>query len=257
MDNFVAGFAYGLTTVAVGQPLDTIKTRMQALGQSSAIQTAKLITTTSGVAGLYKGGIPVILGGGLIRSAQFGVYETVIAQQNTFYGNFREEDRVFGVFNLRVVIAGFLGGIGRGLVEGPFEYIKTRKQVEQPWKVNEIFSGSAATIFRNSFLFSAFMIYTDLSKLVIPGGLSPFWSGAICSNLAWLTIWPMDVVKSQLQSGKYAGRSYTSLIVENFRTGVFFRGLAPGLTRSFIANGCSMVVYRKVLDILKEQRLSH
>ena len=69
------------------------------------------------------------------------------------------------------------GGVSRGLVEGPFEYIKVRRQVEQPWKISEILSGSGATIFRNSFLFSSFVIYMDLSKQIIPGGLSPFWTG--------------------------------------------------------------------------------
>ena len=34
------------------------------------------------------------------------------------------------------------GGVSRGLVEGPFEYIKVRRQVEQPWKISEILSGS-------------------------------------------------------------------------------------------------------------------
>jgi hypothetical protein len=69
MDNFIAGYAYGITTVIVGQPLDTIKTRMQALGLKSASATAKNIFASDGVAGLYRGGVPLFFGGGLIRSA--------------------------------------------------------------------------------------------------------------------------------------------------------------------------------------------
>lgn len=82
-----------------------------------------------------------------------------------------------------MVVAGFAGGIGRGLVEGPFEYIKTRRQVQGQWKFRELTNGAGATIFRNSFLFSSFMIYIDLSHQLVPGGLGPFWTGAICSNL--------------------------------------------------------------------------
>ena len=70
-----------------------------------------------------------------------------------------------------------VGGVSRGIVEGPFEYIKVRRQVEQPWRFTEIFNGSGATIFRNSFLFSGFVIYMDLLKQIVPGGLSPFWTG--------------------------------------------------------------------------------
>ena len=83
--------------------------------------------------------------------------------------------------------------------------------------------------------------------------MSPFWTGAICSNLAWLTIWPIDVVKSQIQSGRaeYRNKSALSLLYNNINSGILFRGILPGLLRSFIANGCSMVIYNKVLEIMK------
>ena len=252
MDNFIAGFAYGTTTVIVGQPLDTIKTRMQSLGQKSALTTAKTIFQQDGVKGLYRGGLPLVIGGGLIRSAQFGFNESALNLLRSSFGATKPEERFLGIFDPQIVIAGFVGGIGRGLVEGPFEFIKTRRQVQQQWSAKELLNGSGATMFRNSFLFCSFMIYVDLSKQIVPGGLGPFWTGAVCSNLAWLTIWPLDVVKSQLQSGKFQGMSYTALLVENFKSGAFFRGLLPGLTRSFVANGCSMVVYNKALVALKD-----
>ena len=80
----------------------------------------------------------------------------------------------------------------------------------------------------------------------------PFLTGAVCANLAWLTIWPLDVVKTQLQSGKYAGKSPAVLIADIFRSGLLYRGLLPGLTRSTFANGLSMVVYKKVEAGLRE-----
>lgn len=252
MDNFIAGYAYGVTTVIVGQPLDTIKTRMQALGLNSATKTAMTIFAKDGVSGLYRGGLPLFFGGGLIRSAQFGVYESVLAMEKKQFGECTAETRLLGIFNPQIIAAGFAGGIGRGLIEGPFEYIKTRRQVNQPWLLREVFTGSGATIFRNSFLFCFFMIYVDLSKQLVSGGLGPFWTGAVCSNLAWLTIWPLDVTKSQVQSGKFPGQTYASLLMGNLRGGHVFRGLMPGLARSFIANGCSMEVYNRVLKLLKE-----
>ena len=55
-DSFICGFAYGTTTVIVGQPLDTIKTRMQAKGTGNTmITTAVSIFQREGVAGLYRG----------------------------------------------------------------------------------------------------------------------------------------------------------------------------------------------------------
>ena len=228
---------------------------MQALQANSAVDTAKLIIKQDGFKGLYRGGLVLVAGGALIRSAQFGVND--LAKEN-FHPYFDRSHRVLGIFDPLVVFAGFCGGVSRGLVEGPFEYIKTRRQVDKPWAIKEIFNGSGATIFRNSFLFSFFMIYLDLSNQLVPGGLGPFWSGAICANLAWLTVWPIDVVKSQIQSGKFVGRSPLLLLVDNFASpSSLYRGLLPGLSRSFIANGCSMVVYQKVMKYLQEHHKRH
>ena len=73
-------------SVLVGQPLDTIKTRMQTLGYKSAVQTARLIYGQEGILGLYRGGMSLLVGGALIRSAQFGVYENVLAFQRRYTG---------------------------------------------------------------------------------------------------------------------------------------------------------------------------
>ena len=124
--------------------------------------------------------------------------------------------------------------------------------MHQPWKINEIFKGLGVTIFRNSFLFGSFVVYVDISKQLVPGGLGPFLTGAICANAAWLTIWPLDVAKSQLQSGNYAGKSLTYLVKDILVSGKLFRGLVPGLIRSTVANGPAMVVYKKVEAILTE-----
>ena len=77
-------------------------------------------------------------------------------------------------------------------------------------------------------------------------GDSPFVYGATCSNLAWLTVWPFDVVKTQRQSGRHPGVSALALLSNAARDGALFRGLLPGLVRSSIANGTSMVVYKRV-----------
>jgi len=252
--SFSAGFAYGGTSVCVGQPLDTVKTRMQALpraGGRSAFSVASEIVKAEGLRGLYRGGAPIFIGGALFRSAQFGVYQNVLGAIREAYP---DSPRV-GPFDMQVVGAGFCGGVARGIVEGPFEFIKVRRQVEKDWKFNQVYKGSSATMVRNSFLFMSFAIYMDLSSQIVEGGLSPFWKGAICANLAWMTVWPMDVVKSRIQSGNYAGQSMLQLLVGSIKDRSMFRGLLPGLVRSTIANGCSMVVYTKVEKEMKRRFL--
>ncbi len=68
----------------------------------------------------------------------------------------------------------------------------------------------------------------DISKQVTNNSLGPFLTGAICSNLAWLCIWPLDVVKTQMQSGQYAGKGLAYLVRDVLRTGILFKGILPG-----------------------------
>ena len=69
---FASGAAYGLTTVAVGQPFDTVKTVVQSRGGGS-VEAARRVVAESGLLrGLYRGSVPLVVGGTFMRSAQFG-----------------------------------------------------------------------------------------------------------------------------------------------------------------------------------------
>ena len=73
---------------------------MQALGQKSAVQTGRLIYSLEGIPGLYRGGMPLLLGGALIRSTQFGVYENVLSLQKKYSGpSWGKENRFDPKFN--------------------------------------------------------------------------------------------------------------------------------------------------------------
>lgn len=253
---FLAGASHGLTSVIVGQPLDTVKTRMQGMpneAKSNSLTVARNVFEKEGIRGLYRGGLPIFIGGSLMRSAQFGVSGTVKAKL--------DESTLPLPHFASVVIAGMAGGIGRGVVEVPADFLKVRKQVEHSWNVREVLNGTWVTLGRNAVLFGAFVVYVDWAKHACQAGyvpttlmddaqtnLSPFAKGALCANLAWLTVWPADVVKTMRQSGKYdaANTSSLSLLKDNIQNGRAFRGLVPGLIRSSIANGSSMVVYEIV-----------
>jgi hypothetical protein len=70
------------------------------------------------------------------------------------------------------------------------------------------------------------------------------------------TIWPLDVVKSKRQSGLFEARSTLSLLAEVVRTGTLYRGVMPGLARSFLANGASMTVFAHVESVLGRHNAS-
>eukprot|EP00536_Pseudo-nitzschia_multiseries_P009102 jgi/Psemu1/288231/fgenesh1_pg.247_\ len=265
---FVAGASYGLTTVVLGQPLDTVKVRMQGLpsaSRSGGWTVASELFAREGIAGLYRGGLPLFVGGAFMRSAQFGVSGAAKARlEDNFPQSPSQNNKLLGFLDWQVLVAGAAGGLSRGLVEIPTDFFKTRRQVEHSFtSMREVLDGTGVTLARNTVLYTAFMVYIDASKVLcrngwVPGvlttpdgeSLTPFFKGAICANLAWLTCWPADVVKTQKQSGNYADRGTLSLLGDNLRTGRLFRGLMPGLVRSTVANGSSMVVYEYVLTTL-------
>ena len=247
---FIAGFAYGGTTVLVGQPMDTLKTLKQVPSASPGASFAQTITnlySTAGIRGFYRGGMPLLLGGGLMRSAQFGVYNSVVPTLEQKFGRIDPKNYWLGCINPHVVAAGWAGGIGRGLVEGPFEMVKVRRQIVSGWRFDNLFQGFGATIVRNSGLFAGFVVYMDIFRQQIEENrgmkVTSFVKAGVCANFAWLTIWPLDVIKTRRQSGKYDGQSLAWLLKDIIQKGDLYRGLSLGLLRSFIANGASMEVY--------------
>ena len=90
---------------------------------------------------------------------------------------------------------------------------------------------------------------TDRHRDVSASMLAP-----LCLTLVFLSYQPADVVKTQRQSGNYDdNKGLMRLFQENMQNGRLFRGLVPGLVRSSIANGSSMVVYELVHSTLTER----
>ena len=129
---FASGAAYGMTTVAVGQPFDTIKTVVQSSGEDTVAATRKVIAESGVIKGLWRGSLPLVLGGTFMRSAQFGCNDLARdALRDSSVPSFK----IGGVVESHIVLAGMCGGLGRAVVEGPTEFFKIRQQIVAPvWK---------------------------------------------------------------------------------------------------------------------------
>jgi hypothetical protein len=57
-----------------------------------------------------------------------------------------------------------------------------------------------------------------------------------------------------LSSGHYGKSSIFTLLADVTRSGALFRGVLPGLTRSTIANGCGMVVYKEIEAVMRRHQ---
>jgi hypothetical protein len=134
-----------------------------------------------------------------MRSAQFGVSGRV---KHWLDDNTTSKFLFLGCVDWQVVAAGIAGGLGRAIVEIPTDFFKIRRQVEHGWTWACVLDGTGITLARNTVLYTAFMLYIDLSKQAcragyVPSilmtndnsGLTPFAKGTICANMAWLTVW--------------------------------------------------------------------
>lgn len=159
----VGGAAYGLTVVAVSHPFDTVKTRQQVLPGYAQLGVGPAFARTvreGGWRALYKGFTSSMTGSVLFRSVPFVLYSGT-----TSYLSRRHE----GLRSSPVILAalgGAAGGLGRAVLETPFELAKTRRMTDQGWSLSPsaLSTGLAITALRNTAVISLFWVLVELSK---------------------------------------------------------------------------------------------
>ncbi len=241
--SFSGGAVYGFASVVSAQPLDTIRTHMQVKQGTTMMRCAREL----GLRGLYRGSLPLLAGGSMLRSAQFGVYEATLALLPA-----RPDKRPF---SYQVALAGVAGGVGRALVEAPFQFVAVRQQLNETWRWRDVYQGSSAITVRNAFLFGLFVINLDVASYLAPALSSyAFVKGALCANVAWLAVWPIDVVRARRQSGLYGGASSWDILRQLVASRSLYAGVLPGLARSTIANGVGMWSMSKYVAWMKRTK---
>lgn len=249
------GVLYGTTSVAVGHPFDTIKTKMQAqrgFESSGMFQSFIRTVKTQGIRGLYKGCLPPLMGSGIFRSAQFAVFEATYTYLDKYDTFGKREIPFTGGLQHRVLIGGLCGSSVRAIIESPLEYAKIRRQTQQTWRIMDVYRGFSVTWLRTVGLMCTYFIIIDYSRrrhphlFTIPI-LGPFLVSGFAATFAWWVVWPFEYMKSQIQGG-YGSKDMTMIqrmiLVIKERGGVLglYRGIVPGTIRSFLANGTSMIV---------------
>lgn len=250
---FGCGVLYGMTSPLIGHPFDTVKTKMQAqegYRTGGMMRTFATVIKNEGFFALYKGLLPPLIGSGIFRSVQFGVYNSSWAiLRDWSFG--RKEIPGTGGLEVRVVAAGLVASTARTVIETPLELIKVRRQMGQAWKFNELYRGFNVTWIRTCGLMCTFFILVDsgvrhLPNLINAPYVGPFLKGGLCSTISWWLIWPFETLKSQVQGNTPGPKGIFSRLAFVAQTGGLaglFRGIVPGSTRSLLANGCSMIVF--------------
>jgi solute carrier family 25 carnitine/acylcarnitine transporter 20/29 len=284
VDTF-AGTAGGWALVLVGHPFDTIKVRLQTSKQYSGMMDCiKQTVAKEGFRGLYKGIISPLTGITFVNAVQFSMYMQGIYFFQKF--NDKPDERLSLAY---VALAGSLAGIPQSMIEGPQDNLKSKMQVQRAdnklysstfdcgkkivsqYGIRGVYQGLGATIFRNVPANAGYFGVYEYSKRWFADhgaseirdvkDLKPYeilLSGGFGGIACWVCSYPMDVIKSLMQTDhvEKSQRQYRNIVdctkqVYN-RGGIkaFFRGFIPCIVRSFPANGACFLMFNTVQSML-------
>jgi len=275
--DFIAGSVGAATSVYVGQPLDTLKVKMQTFPELYPnLKTcfSRTLQNEGIVRGLYAGTVPSLVANiaeNSILFAAYGACQKIIA-------NSLQISKVEDLSVAANGFSGFLAAFWSSLALCPTELVKCKLQAlresytsqgKDPPKIGPyqltrnilrteglpgMFRGLTATFTREMpgyfFFFMAYEFSRDMlrspgqSKDDI-GALKTVVSGGVAGVTLWTIIFPADVVKSRLQ---VAGSSTPMLkmmrdIYTKEGVAALYNGLGPSILRTFPATGALFLAY--------------
>ncbi|KAK9470493.1 mitochondrial carrier domain-containing protein [Dipodascopsis tothii] len=263
-----AGFVGGAVQVLIGQPFDLIKVRMQTGGASGSLLGAvRSVVRTEGVGAFYKGTASPLLGVGACVSVQFYAFHE--ARRALLRG--RSGELSMGQF----YVAGAVAGVANAPIAGPVEQVRILLQAQTDGRyagprdvvrrlyaaggVRALFRGQAVTLLREAQAYGLWFVTFEALMGRLAGwhgrrDAVPTWQVAACGAAAgevlWLGSYPLDVIKSRVQSdGIGAEQRYRSarhaaaVLYREAGLAGFWRGLVPTLLR---ATPCSAGTFATV-----------
>lgn len=272
----------GIAQVLVGQPFDTVKVRLQSAPEgtySGAGDVIKKLIASEGPSGFYKGTLTPLIGVGACVSVQFSVNEFMKRYYDEKMGG--KPLSLLQFFN-----CGAVAGFANGFLASPIEHIRIRLQTQTSSekafngpldcakKVHKagglysgIFKGLAPTLVRESIGMGIyFATYEALIAREVRKGLFetradiPSWKlcmfGGLSGYALWFAIYPVDVLKSKLQTDSLTSPKYTGAISaakDVFkRAGIkgFYKGFVPTILRAAPANGATFAVFEITMRLI-------
>ncbi|KAK3903153.1 mitochondrial carrier domain-containing protein [Staphylotrichum tortipilum] len=307
--DFWAGYLSGAAGIILGNPLDVLKVRLQAGLRSPASTTPSLatsphppgLTTPTKTPPFFLGTAAPILGYGALNALLFVSYNRATALLTPL-----SPPTPDGRPSLTTAwLAGAVGGLATWAVSTPTELIKCRAQLQvggsvagetisggggkSSWAITQqilrakgvrgLFAGGGVTALRDSIGYGFyFWGYELCSRAFHPGeggggGAGEAARVLLCGGLAgiitWASIFPLDVVKTRVQTqtnlfvagGSGEGEALLGaqgkkpmgaweVARETYRAeGVrpFFRGLGVCSARAFIVNAVQWAVYEWIM----------
>ncbi|KOC59257.1 Mitochondrial ornithine transporter 1 [Habropoda laboriosa] len=278
--DLIAGSLGGIALVYVGQPLDTVKVKMQtfpSMYNGMVNCFLKTLRTDGVMRGLYAGTVPALVANVAENSVLFAAYGGCQKVMSNVLG----VEKVENLTSFQNAWAGFFAAFFSSLTLCPTELIKCKlqamKEVQIEMKgpvtavknigswtltsqiikeqgIRGLFTGLSSTIAREMpgyfFFFGGYEVTREL--LAKPnqsrediGWQKTMIAGAVGGTVLWLVIFPADVVKSRIQvkNLKTPALSVMKDIVRNEGISSLYNGLKPTLIRTVPATATLFVTY--------------
>ncbi|KAI4945178.1 hypothetical protein J4E91_008156 [Alternaria rosae] len=225
--DFWAGYVSGAAGIIIGNPLDLIKTRLQA-GPSSQHVEATSPATTGAVAAprgfkgqfenagtLVRGATAPILTYGALNALLFMTYNRTLTLLHDSPASPTNYSKVF--------LAGATGGLASFVVSAPTELVKCRAQVatnatttswsvaRDVWRaegIRGLYYGGGITSVRDAVGYGFYFWSYELSKQAWSSpddsdretAMKVLLCGGLAGVITWASIFPLDVIKTRVQT---------------------------------------------------------
>jgi solute carrier family 25 carnitine/acylcarnitine transporter 20/29 len=242
LTSFLSGGIAGIVQTLVGHPFDTAKTIIQSRGRQEIIRN---FIQTPGI--WYSGAFYPLISAIVLNSFIFGIQRNIM-EKLRFDGGVDANSGGANNIVYRSAISGGITGTIVSIFTVPFENWKIQSQsdvcrqfLKENGFIKSAFHGTGITMMReSSAMFIYFGTYDYLRTYMNYG---PFFSG-LCSGIAnWGVTYPIDTIKSRIQSYKYTG------IYEAIRAGGLWNGISIVLLRAGLVNGSIFYTYENVKNM--------
>ena len=277
--DFWASYISGATGILIGNRLDVLKVRAQA-GTSNTLSIGALEPghALQRVSALFRGAAAPILGYGALNSILFMSFNRSLKLMDP---SIFDCTKLAGVNLSKIWMAGAIGGLATFVVSAPSELIKCRAQLivdgqessyrvlKDIWKhggIRGLYYGGTITALRDGFGYGWYFWSYELTKRLLlsrqadpyasPTAAEVLVSGGLAGVVTWVSIYPLDVVKTRLQTqpswhadrqrllpggtvaahGEQTSLSIAREIWQTSRARGFYRGVGICSLRAFIVN---------------------
>ncbi|KAH7081725.1 mitochondrial carrier domain-containing protein [Paraphoma chrysanthemicola] len=219
--DFWAGYVSGAAGIIIGNPLDLIKTRLQAGKITVNADASTAIATPQGFRGhfenagtLVRGATAPILGYGALNALLFVTYNRTLALLH---------DPTSPTSYSKIWLAGATGGLASFVVSAPTELIKCRAQVSterniSSWSITKdvwrnegirgLYYGGGITSIRDAvgygFYFWSYewmkQNWTSSDDSDRDTAMKVLLCGGLAGIVTWASIFPLDVIKTRVQT---------------------------------------------------------